>query len=184
MLQHLPITLSSKPVLLPLSALSDGVPSPFVFQQQTGIVNTQGDWHSSEIHHPPSQITSLLSSLPPLLCTCLNPDLLIIQPHTHSCLHRKAMNFNWLCSAPLPAVPLYLGWGVNGVKGLYPPTAWNHPHTHHGPWFWSLQLTQSLKSTTRASVGLYPWVHSSLGRRISPSYIQQETVYKRVEYMD
>lgn len=125
-----------QPIMFPLLTchlasvcFSDRVPSPFVFQQWTGLINTQGDWHSSWINHT-SIPDNLSSSFPPFHSLYrLNSGQFIPHPHTHSCLKIKVITFRRSCSAPFLAMPLCLRWRVHWVKELCPTRAWNHHQT-------------------------------------------------------
>lgn len=93
---------SSKPVLSPLSNSEWSHSLTFVFHQETGIINTWGDWLSSQTHQAPIP-DNLLTVFPPFPHLCLlkfrsvNPSSLhtfLLKDHGHE--------FSLACSASLP----------------------------------------------------------------------------------
>lgn len=127
---------SSKPVISPLSTLSDCAPSPFVFQQQTGIINTRGDWHSSQIHHRPipDNLFTFFPPFPPLYLLkyrAVNPSSFhTFLPKDQGHEFQLALLCPSSSCALLPGMVSRSSEGVVPIHSLEPP-----PPPDHAPCF-------------------------------------------------
>ena len=93
---------SSKPALSPLSNSEWSHSLTFVFHQETGIINTWGDWLRSQIHHSPipDNLLTVFRPFPPL-CLLKFRSIHLSSLHTFL-LKNHGHEFSLACSAPPP----------------------------------------------------------------------------------